>query len=502
MKRERESADYGVPDTPLLHLHEDYAQFIKEDSDAQELVRPYYTDLNYLHNRLHSRSRLFRRAPHIADQAQTAFDTDDEQDILKVVAELSAARGEFMPKGNPVQTVLSVLTTGRELQRIRDKVSPLDIEERRRVFMTYNVLSTFDMRSTAIEVPGDDLLRTYQVINHFIRLTTELGQRANDQEVTLDSGVLEYFRQMIGSRYVTREYVKRLPGNDSETPSAERVKADSEMTSMLFQEALQTRRFGMKMGYIHDHRGGSLVFGNISNLTFAPGLDTHRMIDDMYHVSEALVVHSEKRNFRNIKIKTREVGSRDNVRTSMIDLSELSAINDVHLGKDGELYNDATCNDPLLPTAVELGKYTAYRDLQATILSHYFDLTHSYEEVTAIKKAEKVSAATTRTTNEPTELISKLLIPRVRYNPEEQNQDNGESPDDSEAERSHRTVRRHDVTWHIRKLPEGWNASPAALQLAREINVTLEPNETIVKDHKRGSRLLGEVVGHKLINRA
>ncbi len=502
MKRERESPEQGVEDTPLLNLHRDLRPLIENDAEAQDLVRP-YEDLSFLRTRLYSKSRLFRRAPHILDEATAAFDTDKDEDILKVLDSLSTAREEFMPKGNPVSTILSVITTGRELQRIRDSISSMPDEARRQAFMTYNVLSTLDMRNTATEIPSEELLLTHQVGNYLIHLTSELGRRTNDPEIQLDTGVLEYFSRIVMNRLVTREYLRLLPGDDVDIPSQEQVIADSSNIEALFQEMRQTRRFGMKMGYIHDQRGGSLVFGSIDNLSFAPGLDTHRLIQEMYHVSEAIVVHSEKRNFKNIRIKTKDLGSSDSVRTSTIDLSDLNAINDLHLGKDGNLYNDATCKDSLLPTAIELGKYTAYRDLQATVLSHYFDLTHPFEDVASIKKAEKSSAlAATRTSSEPTEMIAKLLIPRVRYRAEDEAQNEDEESENNETEQARRTVRYHGVTWHIRKLPEGWSPSPAALQLAKDINVTLLPGETIVKEHTRGSRLLGEVVGHKLINRA
>lgn len=502
MKREREFSEKSAPETPLMSLHHDLRPLIEADEEAQDFARP-YEDLSFLRTRLYSKSRLFRRAPHILEEATTAFNSDADEDILRVLDSLSAARREFMPKGNPVNTILSVITTGRELQRIRDGIFSQPDEARRRAFMTYNVLSTLDMRNTAVEIPGEELLLTHQVGNFLIHLTSELGRRTNDPEVKLDTGVLEYFSRIVMNRLVSREYISRLPGNDIETPSTEQVEQDSRGIEALFQEILQTRRFGMKMGYIHDSRGGSLVFGNIDNLSFAPGLDTHRLIQEMYHVSEAIVVHSEKRNFKNIRIKTKDLGSNDSVRTSTIDLSDLNAINDLHLGSDGNLYNDATCRDSLLPTAIELGKYTAYRDLQATILSHYFDLTHPFEDVASIKKAEKSNvSSTTRTSSEPTELIAKLVIPRVKYRAEEESQDEDNESDSEETEQTRRTVRHHGVTWHIRKLPEGWNPSPAALQLAKDINVTLLPGETIVREHTRGSRLLGEVVGHKLINRA
>lgn len=93
------------------------------------------------------------------------------------------------------------------------------------------------------------------------------------------------------------------------------------------------------------------------------------------------------------------------------------------------------------------------------------------------------------------ESIKRLVIPRVRAHHE------GQNVESTQTDHLERTVRQHNVTWHIRELPNGWRASPAALELAQKLGITLKENETIVREHKRGSRLLGEVAAHHLITR-
>lgn len=57
--------------------------------------------------------------------------------------------------------------------------------------------------------------------------------------------------------------------------------------------------------------------------------------------------------------------------------------------------------------------------------------------------------------------------------------------------------RRHDVVWHIRKLPAGKQASPEARQAAAEHGISLSPNETYVRAHKRGSG--EEILSHRAV---
>lgn len=71
-----------------------------------------------------------------------------------------------------------------------------------------------------------------------------------------------------------------------------------------------------------------------------------------------------------------------------------------------------------------------------------------------------------------------------------------------EAERQtlRRNMRRHDCVGHVRELPPGRKASPEAIERARKEGIALEPNETWVKKHQRGSG--NPIIGpHRVIPR-
>ncbi len=58
----------------------------------------------------------------------------------------------------------------------------------------------------------------------------------------------------------------------------------------------------------------------------------------------------------------------------------------------------------------------------------------------------------------------------------------------------------HDVTGHIRELPEGWRPSQEAIRAAREHNIFLVPGQTFVKHYHKGSELAEETSSKKKVN--
>lgn len=74
--------------------------------------------------------------------------------------------------------------------------------------------------------------------------------------------------------------------------------------------------------------------------------------------------------------------------------------------------------------------------------------------------------------------IGKLIVPRIRrlLASPSVHQTNGT-----------RSIRIHDVVWHIRKLPEGWEHTNKAQEFAELHGISLAPGETFVREHQRGS---------------
>ena len=72
-----------------------------------------------------------------------------------------------------------------------------------------------------------------------------------------------------------------------------------------------------------------------------------------------------------------------------------------------------------------------------------------------------------------------LLFPRVKY-------DATEVVDTNESVEQKRFIDQHHVTWFVRRLPIGYNATERAIEYANEHGVTLREGETIVREHFRG----------------
>lgn len=80
----------------------------------------------------------------------------------------------------------------------------------------------------------------------------------------------------------------------------------------------------------------------------------------------------------------------------------------------------------------------------------------------------------------------EILVPRTK--PLEPEPEADVIKEEQNPESPKRFTDRHHVVWFIRRLPEGYHASQSAKELAKQHNVELKPDETIVRDHWRGNR--------------
>lgn len=89
----------------------------------------------------------------------------------------------------------------------------------------------------------------------------------------------------------------------------------------------------------------------------------------------------------------------------------------------------------------------------------------------------------------------QLLLPRTKLIIEEEASEptavtkNEVTNADQPGEGLKRFVDKHHVTWFVRKLPKNYHASEMAKEFAKEHKVSLEDDETIVRDHWRGNRI-------------
>jgi hypothetical protein len=283
--------------------------------------------------------------------------------------------------------------------------------------------------------------------------------------------------------------------------SNQEVEEQSRYVAELFTAIRANQRYGVKMGYVSDDRlGGALLFGPIMQ---AGMFSSPEEISSTYHPlldqtdATATVVHTQRKHHQRIKVERYDAYGHTTAGFSGLGPSAV-----LFLGGEGELYTWRDCKVSLRDIAVQKGKYKAYRDLQASVIAHYFDLTHRLEDVARINRTlrERPSQVTPGTPR-ALESIARLVVPRVKWYDEKVIPDAADSPMETAEEESVRSVRRHNVTWHIRQLPEGWRPSPAALELAEKMGVTLGQNETIVKEHKRGVLELGQITSHQFIRR-
>ena len=71
-----------------------------------------------------------------------------------------------------------------------------------------------------------------------------------------------------------------------------------------------------------------------------------------------------------------------------------------------------------------------------------------------------------------------------------------EQADAETVERAKRELRRHEVIYHVRRLPKGKHPTAEARARAEKYNIVLADNETFVKPHERGKGNL-EPVAHR-----
>jgi hypothetical protein len=326
-----------------------------------------------------------------------------------------------------------------------------------------------------------------------------LYAKTHDEHYPFYREKLRHLILELHKRDMANQYIDALPGNDENTVNEETLKRDSEYVKRLFAEVQSTQRYGVKMGYTPDKRGGSLVFSppyDSREYLDTPHLNAHHLTLDTPAVAE--IIHSRAKHPKRLKLEsannTYKNAHGQEELTISLNAEALDPLANIVLGPDGELYVDRQCTVSYAEIARGKGKYQAYRDLQATILANYFDLTHAVIAPATLERETANLSTPPASEQHFVESIEHLVIPRLRALSSKEEQQTTDTD-----EQKGRSVRWHGVVWHIRTLPLGWFASPAAQERAEELGVTLAAGETIVKAHNRGSKALGEVVGHQLV---
>jgi hypothetical protein len=482
----------------------------KSDLYHRDLA-PYADDDLLLRRTSSSPNRLLRHAPELVPQIRETFLADDDESLLQLADDLNLARQLYSPEHEkPVNTILSFMSLLENVNLMR---AELNNEEH--IKPRLNVLFELLHRDIAYSFPeellDDAQLTTVFLVDRVQRLYEYASSdRALVGEEAIALGALDNLRLRLGGlfeaikgRNISYKYVGGMPDSLGEAISHKEAEADSRYISELFAAIRANQSYGVKMGYIsEDKLGGALIFS--PPLSAADFSDTeelqsayHPLLDKTEAVAQ--ILHTQRKHHRRVKAQKSEAEG-----YSYVTLGELGPAAVLSLGPDGELYTRLDCKVSLRDIALQKGKYKAYRELQATVLAHYFDLTYPLEDVARTNKALRENPPQTNPeTPQGLESIERLVVPRIKRHHEEAMLDPAilHQEADEGGDQPARSVRRHGVVWHRRKLPEGWNPSPAALELAEKLGVTLGKNETIVKGHQRGKLALGQIIAYLFVSR-
>jgi len=460
-------------------------QQLKRDEDLTsfyEKVLSPFEDSDLFKRQLFAESAYLRKNPGLRKDIGELILTENDQSLVDMIELLDLSRQLDAPvKQTPFRALMAQLTLSREIDDIKVGVVGEDSSA------TYsNALMNLAGRKLVDSIPNDEIYKyamTADFIGAQVEARTDLPLLAKRWFKVKCGNVATLIEQ---KSYLI-EYFEDMPKKDSETFSAEQIALDSEEIALLFKKAAENQRYGVKIGYkSQDYRPGSLVFSPMPDLN-SELHEANRahplMISKGRRYPVALVADSTKSTFKKkIAYVNTDMGP-GRVRGSLNveGTREMFSLLD-----NGELTTFHTDLD-MAQIAASNGAYSAYRHIQAEIMAGYIDLTCdlSVGQISHTIRVPKASEVDYREQS-GIDIVKKLLIPRAKP----------VTPESETESLNVREVRLHGVVWHIRRLPEGWHASPEALQLASEAHISLADGETFVRSHSRGSKALGEVVLH------
>ncbi|HSX06999.1 MAG TPA: hypothetical protein VLG92_04730 [Candidatus Saccharimonadia bacterium] len=477
-----------------MHPREDDSEFLRQvEAYAAAEIPDVYAENDPLLYRLQSPSRLLRKTPRLASEIDSVLTSDGDLSLIMLAGIIDTAQQSHAPANEkPFNKLLTYATLCLSV----DARQPEDNNESMRTDALMWLLS----KKVADSFEPEQLIEATMSAAYLRKRVRELYEAEVDGKKQRDLWGLcqrvDALYSDIGIRKEAYAYIGRLTQEDDIPVDAEQLRLESEHSRLLFEKILSTRRYGMKPGYIAYEGGGTLIFNPAMDFNDVP--EVRQMHPIMATgASVAFIIHSRKQRHTTLKLET----TRDISEALSLDMGPLDPIIRLELGPDGELYTDRDCRTSFLAIAVECGKYAAYRTLQAEVVADYFDLTHPAADVARIKQAaQSVPVDSQRNRDQsPRDTIERLVVPRAYFY--SQSEAGGVRPSTDEEEPAIRTVRRHDVTWHIRVLPEGWHASPEAHETAASLGVKLKAGETIVRAHSRGAAEIGQVVAHFFVSR-
>lgn len=151
---------------------------------------------------------------------------------------------------------------------------------------------------------------------------------------------------------------------------------------------------------------------------------------------------------------------------------------------------------------VAASKEDLYETLQLTFIKNLFDLVVPAEVVEQLPGNEKslenfklFSKFRQAVDQSP---IRDLVLARIKYIREHGSEiEEIMDRDDYDERTGH--LREHGVVGHVRRLPEGYSPTSESIALAERFGIKLGPNETFVREHRRGNVENGTISSHKAV---
>jgi hypothetical protein len=280
------------------------------------------------------------------------------------------------------------------------------------------------------------------------------------------------YRSLREFKDVTTDYYSQKTQELSQD-DIEKVDRD---VQLLNEVSMANRKYGTKPAYTEASIGGSWIFFDGEDYRESLLRDSSNVLLPRF---AAVVIHSPHTDLKNIRLDATEV-RKANATARLVSTSIPSAEPDfaVTIALDGTMSVDAQGLQTL--DRILKDSPLAASMLKAEIAANFYDLSMPIGTQTGADPRNYGGMSTIERKNfNP---ILQLLVPRIQ---------SLQAPRVPSVE-SDRSVREHDVTWFVRKLRPGWSASPDALANAARIGISLGPNETFVKAHKRG-------IGHAVI---
>lgn len=447
-----------------------------------------YDDDEYLKKRLiTARPRVLRKNETLREIVELCLAETDDESLLDTADMVGSEDDWFERSPTHVGKIIDFLNYCCEIDMIQSQAQGGDTSAERMNYLGSRRADDL-LRSVTPEQFEDFYMSAFYVA---FRLSDLAEKTRSEAYVNLQVKLTRVVNSVsVANRNL--HYLETRPSADSKTYTPEEIAEDTMRVADLFAESKASRTHGMQLGYIEAAQGGSLVFSDLQadmrQLESGDLPNVHRLALKVPLMAQ--VTHSSQSRPRYIKPRY-SVDDKKGLGT--ISTNNLRPHELYFLGPDGELYSDLTCVLPMAGLAAMSGRYELYRATQAEIVANFHDLTHGQMSVKKSTHVPSANSSHKEKGENALDSLTRLMIPRLK---------NSASSEATSDQQYKKELKIHGVVWHRRQLPEGWRPSPEALGLADAAGVKLEEGETFVRAHRRGSKELGEVVGHKLVKRA